>query len=172
MCASAKILRPSSALVPTRRTTIGTLVFSPVAFRLASQAHTPAAPAAAVKADRALARMDVLTLMQRVADWQWAHFPAASSRHPRGWEVAPLYVGTLALDRLATDRRYQDLMVQRGEANQWAPHSRMYHADDHAVIQAYLELYRVRKDPKMLAPSKARVAPYRSIVCCCTQLVK
>jgi rhamnogalacturonyl hydrolase YesR len=137
-------------------TPIGTLVFSPVVFRLASQPHTPAAPASAVNLDRALGRSDVLALMQRVADWQWANVPAASSRHPRGWEVAPFYVGTLALDRLAADRRYQELMVQRAETNQWEPHSRMYHADDHAVIQSYLELYRVRKDPKMLAPSRKR----------------
>ncbi len=88
--------------------------------------------------------------MQRVADWQLANFPDPSQRDPRGWEVAPFYIGTLALDLIAPGRRYQQAMLERGEANQWEPHNRMYHADDYCIVQAYLELYQLRHDSKML----------------------
>lgn len=145
----------AGAAVPA--TPIGTLIFCPVAFRLAARAHTRAEAVPAADLHRAVARRDVLALMQRVADWQWAHFPEPKSRHPRGWEVAPFYIGTLALDRIAPDRRYQELMMARAEANQWEPHDRTYHADDQCVIQAYLELHRVRRDPRMLEPSKRRL---------------
>jgi rhamnogalacturonyl hydrolase YesR len=153
----AQLEGSDSAGAKVAPTPIGTLVFSPGAYRLAAQPHTPARPASAADLDRAIARGDVLALMRRVADWQLANFPDPASRHPRGWEVAPFYIGTLALDRIAPDRRYQDAMIDRGEANQWEPHSRPYHADDQCVIQAYLELYRVRRDPKMLEPSKKRL---------------
>jgi len=132
------------------------LVVSPGALRLAAQPHTPAAPAAA-GLDRAARGSDVLAAMQRVADWQLAHMPDPAQRHPRGWETAPFYIALLALDRIASDRRYQEAMVRLGDANLWQPHRLPYHADDQCVIQAYLDTYRIRRDPKMLAPAKQRL---------------
>jgi rhamnogalacturonyl hydrolase YesR len=145
--------RKAAAVPPTP---IGSLIVSPGALRLAAQPHTPAAPAAA-DLDHTARGSDVLLAMQRVADWQLAHMPDPAQRHPRGWETAPFYIGLLALDRIASDRRYLEAMVRLGDANDWQPHRLPYHADDQCVIQAYLETYSVRRDPRMLAPAKQRL---------------
>ncbi len=97
-----------------------------------------------------------LALAQRVIDWQWAHFPPPAQRHPRGWEVAPFYIGVLAVDRISADHHNRDRMLQQAESLGWQPHERLYHADDHCVIQAYLELYHDLRDPRMIAPSRER----------------
>ena len=47
-------------------------------------------------------------------------------------------------------------MVLMGENNGWNPGERVYHADDHCVGQAYAELYFQLREPKMIAPMRAR----------------
>jgi rhamnogalacturonyl hydrolase YesR len=99
----------------------------------------PRGPEASLDAEAAPARAEVVAIMRRVADWQLANPPG---RDPRGWEVAPFYLGLLALHRVSGDERYREAMIRQGESNGWQPGARPYHADDHAVMQAYLELYR------------------------------
>ena len=118
----------------------------------------PAGPAPATSdLEKPLTPDAVRSLMQRVADWQWAHLPDPASRDPRGWEIAPFYLGTLALDRIVTDRRYRNRMRQQAEANAWKPGERPYHADDQCVMQAYLELHHIEHEPRMIAPSRQRL---------------
>ncbi len=138
-------------------TQIGTLIWSPNASRLAALTQTRAESSSPDLLDRAVTAGEVLALMERVADWQLANFPDPSQRNPRGWEVAPFYIGTLALDLIAPDRRYLQAMFERGDANQWEPHNRLYHADDYCVVQAYLEMYQRGHDAKMLEPSRKRL---------------
>ncbi|HWA86099.1 MAG TPA: glycoside hydrolase family 88 protein [Opitutus sp.] len=126
----------------------------------ADSADAPAAsadPAAQPNLDAPLVAADTLALAQRVADWQWLHLPSPKDRDPRGWEIAPFYLGTLALDRIAPDRRYRELMIRQADGNHWQPGDRLYHADDHCVIQAYLELYHELHEPRMLEPSRQRL---------------
>ena len=137
-------------------TPIGVLVWSPEASQRAAMEHTPEVMAKAVELDCAPSATEVLSTMNRVADWQLAHVPSADRYPPRGWEMAPFYIGVLALDSVSPDRRYRDSMVQQGKANGWQPHRKIYHADDHCVSQAYLELYRQLGAVEMLAPTKAR----------------
>ncbi|HVU25173.1 MAG TPA: glycoside hydrolase family 88 protein [Opitutus sp.] len=107
--------------------------------------------------DAPLAAADVLAVAQRAADWQWAHLPDPKDRDPRGWEIAPFYLGTLALDRIAPGRGYRDLMIRQADSMHWQPGDRLYHADDHCVIQAYLELYAIAHEPRMLERSRRRL---------------
>jgi rhamnogalacturonyl hydrolase YesR len=53
--------------------------------------------------------------------------------------------------------KYQQAMIRVSEELNWQPGPRVMHADDLAVGQTYLELYRIHKDPKMLNPIKARL---------------
>jgi rhamnogalacturonyl hydrolase YesR len=145
--------RKAGANTPTP---IGVLVWSPEASQRAAMAHTPEAPTTVMELDRAPVAAEVLTTMRRAADWQLANMPAAERYSPRGWEVAPFYIGALALDSISQDRRYRDAMVAQGKANGWQPHRKIYHADDHCVCQTYLELYRQLGAEEMLAPTRAR----------------
>src|SRR5258708_4504437 len=92
---------------------------------------------------------EVRVLMERVADWQLAN----SSKHPRDdWVQAAGYTGFMALAEISANPRYHDAMMKMGADNQWKPAKRIYHADDHCVIQTYAELYFQHRDPAMTAP--------------------
>ena len=156
----AHLFLPRSAASPEpgQPSATASLIWAPMTARMrASSAHTNVtATAPAADLDRPLDASAILTLAQKAADWQWAHFPPPEHYHPRGWEIAPFYIGVLALDRVSPDRRNRDRMLQQAETLDWQPHEKIYHADDHCVIQAYLELHAHFGEPRMIAPSQQR----------------
>ena len=95
----------------------------------------------------------ILGAMQRVADWQLEH---PSRHHPTDWTQGAGYTGIMALAAISKDPKYRNAMVAMGEANEWKLGPRPYHADDHTVGQTYAELFLQLRDPKMIAPMKAR----------------
>lgn len=95
---------------------------------------------------------DTLSVMERVADWQIAN----KSRHkPTDWTMGAYYAGVMALAEVSASAKYRDAMIKMGEANQWKPGPRMYHADDQAVGQTYVELCFLTRDTNMIAPLRA-----------------
>ncbi|MEN9661273.1 MAG: Unsaturated rhamnogalacturonyl hydrolase YteR [Verrucomicrobiota bacterium] len=113
-------------------------------------ANGVAAPAAPVVP----APAGVLNVMERVADWQLAHSPADRPRD--GWVQAAGYTGIMALSGISKSPRFEEAMMKMGAENQWKPAGRVYHADDHCVLQTYIELYTRHPDKAMLAPAIAR----------------
>jgi rhamnogalacturonyl hydrolase YesR len=99
-----------------------------------------------------LSRGAVLRVMTAAADWQLAH-PSAWATDD--WTQAAFYTGVMALAGITDGSRYLDAMRAMGEANRWRPGPRPGHADDHAVIATYAELYRLDKNPRQLAPALA-----------------
>jgi rhamnogalacturonyl hydrolase YesR len=119
---------------------------------------SPAAMAAGVTAVSAQApsaqAAQILSTMERVADWQLAN----PSRHrPDDWTQAVGYNGMMALVGVSGDRKYRDAMVQMGEKNGWKLGPNHYHADDHIVGQTYAELYLQLREPKMIAGMRAHM---------------
>jgi len=101
---------------------------------------------------------EVKAVMKKVADWQIAHFREPYSgydqpHHELDWTNAALYVGMVKWAEMAENEEYYNWLKKIGEAHEWKLHQRKYHADDHAVGQMYLELYRRYKDGKMLEPT-------------------
>lgn len=97
--------------------------------------------------------------MKRVADWQIEHFRDNYSNrkephHPLAWTNAALYVGMVKWADMAEDDTYWEWMKSIGDEYEYSLHKRMYHADDHAVGQMYVALYRKYGDKKMLEPTK------------------
>jgi unsaturated rhamnogalacturonyl hydrolase len=91
---------------------------------------------------------EILAVMERVADWQLAN----PSKHPTDdWTQAAFYTGMMALTEITQSPRFFDAMMAMGEKNQWRLGQRRYHADDHCVGQTYVELFLVKKDPRMIA---------------------
>lgn len=101
---------------------------------------------------------EVKEIMQKVADWQIKHFKDLYSsylepHHPLDWTNAALYVGMVKWAALADDNQYYNWLKRIGNAHNWKLHERKYHADDHAVGQMYIELYKKYKDEKMIRPT-------------------
>lgn len=94
----------------------------------------------------------VLATMQKVADWQLAN-PGKYSCWIRG----AFYTGVMALGRMEGGKKYLDAMKAVGEARQWRLTNVIpggYHADGHVEGQMYCELYRICRDPAMIAPTR------------------
>ena len=94
----------------------------------------------------------VLTVMQRVADWQLAN---PSIHKATDWTQGAGDAGMMALAGISGDTKYRDAMLAMSETNQWQLGPRKFHADDHAVGQTYAELYLLYRAPKMIAPMRA-----------------
>ncbi|WP_421896705.1 glycoside hydrolase family 88/105 protein [Marinoscillum sp.] len=101
---------------------------------------------------------EVKEVMQKVADWQIAHFKDTYSgrekpHSPLDWTNAALYVGIVKWADMADDDRYYNWLKNIGIEKEWELFRRMYHADDHAVGQMYIELYRKYDDEEMIKPT-------------------
>jgi rhamnogalacturonyl hydrolase YesR len=96
----------------------------------------------------------VLTTMKRVANWQLAN---ASAHRATDWTQGAYYAGMMALASISNDPKYHGAMMEMGRKNDWKPSTDLpYHADNHCVLQTYLELYLQHHDPRMLEPAKQR----------------
>ena len=94
----------------------------------------------------------ILQDMKRVADWQIAN-PSTHAVHD--WTQAPFFLGLASLYHVSGDGRYRDVLDSFGKQLSYGPGPQVTHADDHAVLQGWLELYRMDKDPSKLSPSVA-----------------
>jgi unsaturated rhamnogalacturonyl hydrolase len=93
---------------------------------------------------------DVIRDMKRVADWQLEH----PSQHPvHHWTQAPFFLGLFNLHQVSGDARYLDALTGFGKTTAFGPGPRLTHADDHAVLQAWLELHQLTGDKTQLQPS-------------------
>ncbi len=95
---------------------------------------------------------EILKDMTRVADWQIAN-PSKHAIHD--WTQAPFFLGLSNLHQVSGETKYRDALDSFGKQLAYGPGPRVTHADDHAVLQAWLEEYRLDKDPAKLNPSIA-----------------
>jgi unsaturated rhamnogalacturonyl hydrolase len=94
----------------------------------------------------------IRSVMTKVADWQLAN---PSKHDTAAWTHATLFAGMTAWAQMADTDTYYDALLGFGEKNDWKIRKRknnVYHGDDHAVAQMYIDLYKKYKDPKMIAP--------------------
>src|SRR5690242_9275653 len=98
---------------------------------------------------------DVLSVMERVADWQLAH---PSQHDPASWTQCAGYTGFMALAAISSNRRFHDAMLRMGERNAWklGTDGSPYLADHHCVGQVYAELFLQYRDSAMIAPTRER----------------
>lgn len=93
-------------------------------------------------------RDEVIAIMRQVAAWQLAH-----PRHrDTDWHNGPLFAGILELYKVTKDQKYLETLINMGERNQWRPGKHHRSADDHCIGQTFIELYVIKKDPRMLGP--------------------
>jgi rhamnogalacturonyl hydrolase YesR len=101
-----------------------------------------AAPRSAIAADL----QAPLAAAERLADWQLAHMDAAGmprnadeTADPRSWIRGAFWIGLTAIaERRPAKNRFTTALLAMGRANGWEPGSRLLHADDQAIAQAYL----------------------------------
>lgn len=91
---------------------------------------------------------EIKKAMARAAEWQFDH-----PKHELwDWTNGALYAGVSAAYKSTGNKLYLNSMLEMGDKNQWKPGPRLQHADDHAICQTYIDVYRLRKDRKMITP--------------------
>jgi unsaturated rhamnogalacturonyl hydrolase len=91
----------------------------------------------------------VKNAMRRVANWQLFRIQGAPSRD---WTFATLYIGLLAVSNTLNDDRYQRAVLDVAIHFDWTLGPRKLHADDQAIGQSYLRLYRKDHIAQHIAP--------------------
>lgn len=95
---------------------------------------------------------DIDAAMKKVGDWQLS---VAEARFNRQWTFAALYDGLLAASKTTGDPKYRDAVQHFAERSAWAlRNERFPHADDQAMGQSYLDLYRADPQPLRMADTK------------------
>lgn len=95
----------------------------------------------------ALRRPDVAAAMRKVGDWELAR---AQPYFSQDWTFAALYAGYMAAAHALPEPRYEAAMLEMGNRFDWTLGPRKSLADDQAVGQTYLGLYRDYREPRMV----------------------
>src|SRR5262245_25388924 len=110
----------------------------------------------AAVAETSPAPAEILTMMERVGNWQMRHPDPKPGRPLWGWIRAAYTIGAVELGNLSAQPDHFEAMMANGRINAWQLGPRPYHADDHAIGQLYLALYARERDPLMIAATRAR----------------
>jgi rhamnogalacturonyl hydrolase YesR len=101
----------------------------------------------------ALKPSNIQAAMRKVADWQDARIADSPSQD---WTFATLYVGLLSASDTLHDPHYRDTVQRVADHYQWTLGPRKTHADDQAIGQAYLWLFRQEQDRARIQPLRAQ----------------
>src|SRR5690349_13543446 len=113
-----------------------------------------AALAISAQAPDVLDRKFIQQRMLAVAKWQ-----LANPKHQLyDWTNGAFYAGIFAAWETTRSPDLMQAMMEMGEKNGWKPGPRFDHADDIAISQTYLDLYRIKRDKKMLEPTLTSVS--------------
>jgi len=88
--------------------------------------------------------------MLKAAEWQIAH-----PRHAQNdWTNGAFYAGMFAAWETTQSKEiYNAMMAMGNDSTQWRPYRRWYHADDIAICQTYIDLYKIEKKQDMIQPT-------------------
>lgn len=102
----------------------------------------------------AFKRKDVAAAMRKVGDWELTRSQPYFSRD---WTFAALYAGYMAAAHALPESRYEDAMLDMGNKFDWTTGPRKAHADDQAVAQTYIGLFRDYGEMRMLLPTREQL---------------
>ncbi len=87
--------------------------------------------------------------MLKVADWQ-----LKNPKHDLfDWTNGAFYAGVFAAYETTKSPEIMKALMEMGEKNNWQIGKRFDHADDIVISQTYIDLYRIKKDRKMIQPT-------------------
>ncbi len=87
-------------------------------------------------------------VMKKATSWQ-----LKNPKHELwDWTNGAFYAGVFAAYETTGSEKIMKAMIEMGETNEWKAGPRLHHADDHAICQSYIDVYRIKKDQKMIEP--------------------
>jgi rhamnogalacturonyl hydrolase YesR len=111
------------------------------------------------KAGKDFEKENIKATMLKVTDWQLKNPKHA----PTDWTNGAFYAGVTAAQKTTNSPALFDSLVALGERTKWKPGRRYDHADDIAISQTYIDVYRVKKDPQMIRGTIDTVQKMRTV---------
>lgn len=100
----------------------------------------------------ALHSKQIRAAMRKVADWELGRVePQPPSR---SWDFGTLDIGLMAASRTLHDPRYSKYVASVGDHFGWKLERTLYPANDFAIAQAFIEVYRSSHNEAQIAPSR------------------
>lgn len=96
-------------------------------------------------------KRDILTLLEKADAWQKAH--PVMKPDDRNWERATWYTGVLAAWKATHHRRFLDQALGWGRQQAWQVGTESAGANRLFCVETWAQLYFVKKDRAMIAPS-------------------
>ncbi len=90
--------------------------------------------------------------MKKALDWQLQH----PLHQLWDWTNGAFYAGVFAAYETLEDGNIYNAICAMGESNKWEGGPRLHHADDYAIAQTYVDMYRISGEKKMIDPLKAK----------------
>ena len=97
--------------------------------------------------------------MLKVTSWQLNN----PKHSPTDWTNGAFYAGVVAAYKTTGSKLILDSLMALGQRTGWQPGRRYDHADDIAISQTYIDLYRVKNDPQMIRATIDTVKKMRAI---------
>lgn len=104
-------------------------------------------------------RNNIKSRMLKVTEWQLNN----PKHSPTDWTNGAFYAGVVAAYQTIKSQVILDSLIALGERTGWKPGARYDHADDIAISQTYIDLYRMKKDRKMIQPTIDTVQKLRTV---------
>jgi unsaturated rhamnogalacturonyl hydrolase len=101
----------------------------------------------------------IKSTVTRVTDWQLKNPKHATT----DWTNGAFYAGIVAAYKTTKSKAIRDTLLATGERTGWRPGARYDHADDIAISQTYIDMYRLKKDRRMLQPTIDTVEKLRTV---------
>jgi len=126
-----------------RQAILGTLTFILLGFNVLSNNQK----------DKCFNPKEIKKAMTKAASWQ-----LQNPKHELfDWTNGAFYAGIFAAYQTTGDKKLMSAMLEMGEKNQWKPGTRLHHADDHVICQTYIDVFRIKKDLKMITPFREQM---------------
>lgn len=98
--------------------------------------------------DKLFRKQHIKKTMVAALDWQ-----LKNPKHELyDWTNGAFYAGVFAAYETTKSKKIYDTIYEMGEKNQWKPGPRLHHADDYAICQTYVDMYRIAGEKKMIEP--------------------
>ena len=89
----------------------------------------------------------IKSIMEKTTEWQLKNPNHAQN----DWTNGAFYAGVFAAWKTTKSKSiYNAMMAMGNDSTKWRPARRWYHADDIAISQTYIDLYRIEKKPEMI----------------------
>lgn len=99
----------------------------------------------------------VENIMKKAYTWQYTNPVDSNRKNVNDWARGAFYSGVMRAYASTKDEAYVDGAMAYGNSQNWQAGTRFDHSDDVAKGHAFLDLYAIKRDPKMMAGIKGRI---------------